>query len=61
MLISGVNYHVKAEDGVKFREAHYRSPHPHNPACEWVQFTDDVGQNESVLKSGNDHQEVKLG
>ncbi|MEF1268358.1 hypothetical protein [Vibrio campbellii] len=56
VLISGVNYHVKAEDGVKFREAHYRSPHPHNPACEWVQFTDDVGQNESVLKSGNDHQ-----
>ncbi|EIO4563822.1 hypothetical protein LQM11_004463 [Vibrio parahaemolyticus] len=55
VLISGVNYHVKAEDGVKFREAHYRSPHPHNPACEWVQFTDDVGQNESVLKSGNDH------
>ncbi len=42
VLISGVNYHVMAEDGVKYQAAHYRSPHEHQPGCEWTQFTDDM-------------------
>lgn len=44
VTISGVNYHVKAEDGQKFRAAHFRSLHSHQPGCEWTQFTEDIEQ-----------------
>lgn len=44
VTMSGVNYHVKAEDGDKFKAAHFRSPHPHTPGCEWNQFTSDIEQ-----------------
>lgn len=42
VLISGVNYHIMAEYGVKFKAAHYRSPHSHLPTCEWIQFTNEA-------------------
>jgi len=44
VTISGVNYHIKAEDGEKFKAAHFRSPHPHKFGCEWVEFTEAVNQ-----------------
>ncbi|CAM3781398.1 hypothetical protein [Rahnella victoriana] len=44
VTISGVNYHVKAEDGNKFKAAHFRSPHPHHLGCEWMQFTEEADQ-----------------
>lgn len=40
VTISGVNYHIKAEDGNKFKAAHFRSPHPHHLECEWMQFSE---------------------
>ena len=59
VLISGVNYHVMAEDGVKFKAAHYRSPHPHLPGCEWIQFTDEVESTLSGEASDEDCNERK--
>lgn len=44
VTISGVNYHVKAEDGKKFKVAHFRSPHPRHQGCEWMQFTEETDQ-----------------
>ncbi|MEX9216261.1 hypothetical protein AB7W42_19085 [Providencia rettgeri] len=43
-LISGVNYHVKAEEGKKFRAAHFKTPHPHKHSldCEWIKFTEEI-------------------
>ncbi|OEF85187.1 hypothetical protein [Vibrio splendidus] len=44
VLMSGVNYRVMPEDDVTFKAAHYRSPHPHMPNCEWNQFAEDMEQ-----------------
>ncbi|ENN8378616.1 hypothetical protein ACAX46_004082 [Providencia rettgeri] len=43
-LISGVNYHVKAEEGQKFKAAHFKTPHPHKHSldCEWIKFTEEI-------------------
>ncbi|HIF5677656.1 hypothetical protein L1D25_13295 [Vibrio parahaemolyticus] len=59
VLISGVNYHVMAEDGVKFKAAHYRSPHPHMPGCEWLQFTEDIELEQSANESNEEQAERK--
>jgi hypothetical protein len=50
VTISGVNYHVKAEDGKKFKVAHFRSPHPHNLGCEWMQFSEEAIQPRNLMK-----------
>lgn len=42
--VTGVNYHVKAEDGHKFKDAHYRSHIPHRSGCEWLRFTEETEQ-----------------
>ncbi|WP_232625491.1 hypothetical protein [Pectobacterium parmentieri] len=44
VIISGINYHVKAEDRRKFKAAHFRSPHPHYQGCEWMKFTEAADQ-----------------
>ena len=59
VLISGVNYHVMAEDGIKFIAAHYRSPHEHKSCCEWVQFTAEVEQAQSYDESDEDFNEKR--
>ena len=59
VLISGVNYHVMAEDGVKFKAAHYRSPHPHMPGCEWLQFAEEIELEQSVDDSNEEQYERK--
>ncbi|EEG9878450.1 hypothetical protein AAET24_003992 [Salmonella enterica] len=59
VIISGVNYHIKAEDGVKFRAAHFRSPHPHMFGCEWTQFTDDADQDRRPDEAEHDFTERK--
>ncbi len=59
VLISGVNYTVKAEDGHKFRAAHFRSPHPHKPGCVWAQFTEEMEQEKRADESDEDFAERK--
>ena len=59
VTISGVNYHVKAEDGEKFKAAHFRSPHPHKFGCEWVAFTEDAEQDRRPDESEADFTERK--
>lgn len=52
-LMSGVNYRVKAEDGKKYRAAHFRTPFPHKHklGCEWLKFTEEI---ESPTKRENE-------
>ncbi|WP_416414390.1 hypothetical protein [Pantoea sp. App145] len=57
--ITGVNYHVKAEDGHKFKEAHFRSHVPHQFGCEWLQFTEDTVQEKRPDESEQDYKERK--
>lgn len=59
VTISGVNYHVKAEDGEKFKAAHFRSPHPHKFGCEWLEFTEDADQDRRPDESEADFTERK--
>jgi len=59
VTISGVNYHVKAEDGVKFKAAHFRSPHPHKFGCEWIAFTEEADQDRRPDESEADFTERK--
>lgn len=59
VTISGVNYHVKAEDGNKFRAAHFRSPHPHQSGCEWTQFTEEADQGRQPDETKADYTERK--
>lgn len=59
VTMSGVNYHVKAEDGDKFKAAHFRSPHPHTPGCEWNQFTSDIEQDIQPGETKDDFTERK--
>lgn len=42
VLMSGVNYDVKAQEDKKFKTAHFRSPHKHKPDCEWLKFTEEI-------------------
>lgn len=44
---------------MKFRAAHFRSPHPHMPGCEWTQFTDDAGQEQRPDETEHDFTERK--
>jgi hypothetical protein len=57
--ISAVNYHVKAEDGNKFRAAHFRSHLPHKFGCEWIQFTEDTEQGIRTDEAESDFTERK--
>lgn len=59
VTISGVNYHVKAEDGEKFKVAHFRSPHPHNLECEWMQFSEEANQPRQASETEADYTERK--
>ncbi|AHW95845.1 hypothetical protein [Enterobacter asburiae] len=59
VTISGVNYHVKAEDGKKFKVAHFRSPHPHNLGCEWMQFSEEANQPRQPNETEADYTERK--
>lgn len=59
VTISGVNYHVKAEDGKKFKVAHFRSPHPHHQGCEWMQFTEETDQARQPDETEADYNERK--
>ncbi len=59
VTISGVNYHVKAEDGHKYKAAHFRSPHPHLFGCEWTQFTEEAEQDRKPDESEGDFTERK--
>ena len=59
VTISGVNYHVKAEDGHKYKAAHFRSPHPHLFGCEWTQFTEEAEQDRQPDESDGDFTERK--
>ncbi|MEO5523425.1 hypothetical protein ABI309_11640 [Citrobacter youngae] len=59
VIISGVNYHVKAEDGKKFKVAHFRSPHPHNLRCEWMQFSEEANQPRQANETEADYTERK--
>lgn len=57
--IRGVNYHVKAEDGNKFKAAHFRSPYPHHLGCEWMQFTEEADQVRQPDETEADYTERK--
>lgn len=59
ITITGVNYHIKAEDGKKFRAAHFASRKPHLPKCEWVQFTENFEQDKLSNESEHDFTERK--
>ncbi|WP_459176862.1 hypothetical protein [Ewingella americana] len=59
VTISGVNYHVKAEDGNKFKVAHFRSPHPHHLGCEWMQFSEEADQIRQPDETEADYAERK--
>lgn len=59
VIISGVNCHVKAEDGKKFKVAHFRSPHPHNLGCEWMKFSEEVNQLSQPSETETDYIERK--
>lgn len=59
VTISGVNYHVKAEDGEKFKVAHFRSPHSHNLGCEWMQFSEEANQPRQASETEADYTERK--
>lgn len=59
VTIIGVNYHVKAEDGNKFRAAHFRSPHPHQFGCEWIQFTEEADQGRQPDETEADYTDRK--
>ncbi|WP_426761719.1 hypothetical protein ACP6EW_12435 [Hafnia paralvei] len=59
VTISGVNYHVKAEDGKKFKVAHFRSPHPHHLGCEWMQFIEETEQVRQPDETEADYKERK--
>lgn len=59
VLISGVNYHVMAEEGVKYQTAHFRSPYEHQPGCEWIKFTDAMESDQSEEVSGEECNERK--
>ncbi|MCE0489550.1 hypothetical protein LU196_05710 [Pantoea sp. Mb-10] len=59
VTISGVNYHVKAEDGEKFKAAHFRSPQPHAFGCEWIAFNEDADQERRPSESEADFTERK--
>lgn len=59
VTIRGVNYHVKAEDGNKFKAAHFRSPDPHHLGCEWMQFTGEADQVRQPDETEADYTERK--
>lgn len=60
VTITGVNYHLKAEEDKTFITAHFSSRTPHRPECEWRKFTDEREQGQRRDESDADYKERKL-
>lgn len=60
VAVTGVNYHVKAEDGQKFKTAHFRAHTPHIAACEWRKFEEEREQGKRADESERDYSERKI-
>ncbi|MFC7507960.1 hypothetical protein ACFQUX_13305 [Pantoea stewartii] len=60
VTVTGVNYHLKAEDDEKFITAHFRSRTPHHPECEWRKFTEEREQGQRCDESDDDYKERSL-
>lgn len=59
VAVTGVNYHIKAEDGPKYKAAHFRSHIPHKFGCEWIEFTDETVEGMRPGESEQDFSERK--
>lgn len=60
VTITGVNYHIKAEEGIKFKASHFASRKPHQPKCEWLKFTEEIEQTRRSNESEHDFTERQL-
>ena len=60
VTVTGVNYHLKAEEDEKFIAAHFRSRTPHSPECEWRKFTEEREQGQRSDEPDADYKERKL-
>ncbi|KLF28676.1 hypothetical protein YA29_16445 [Klebsiella aerogenes] len=60
VAVTGVNYHVKAEDAPKFKTAHFRAHIPHIAGCEWRQFEKEREQGKRADESESDFSERQL-
>lgn len=60
VTVTGVNYHIKAEDGEKFKTAHYASRSPHSAECEWRKFEEEREEGKRSGESAEDYKERQI-
>ncbi|WP_337049924.1 hypothetical protein [Serratia fonticola] len=60
VTITGVNYHLMAEEDEKFITPHFRSRTPHHQECEWRKFTEEREQGQRCDEPDDDYKERKL-
>ena len=60
VAVTGVNYHVKAEDGQKIKVAHFRSHIPHEAECEWRKFEKERDEGKRADESEQDYSERQI-
>lgn len=58
--VTGVNYHIKAEDAPKFKTAHFRAHIPHIAECEWLKFEKERQEGKRVDESELDYRERQV-
>jgi hypothetical protein len=51
--VTGVNYHISADEEDAFKSPHYRENQKHSPLCEWVKDEEDIQAVRNAVDRGD--------